>query len=328
MPEIKFTLQTVSPMFLNGADSRTPDLLRAASLRGQLRYWFRAIKGASIASTQRLFEEEAAVFGTTDAGSPVTIRMWPRKEYQPVSKPMLPHRLIRGIGDGGHPSPADAFNEGIMLNLQLITRPGMMFPRDFLKAFATWQLIGGLGKRSRRTFGAVQHISWHASDDAKFPSPLRWWQDELNKLSIGNYITILEQHFEWVFRDLKSEDHDKFPALMPKTSRVIVGRQDYGSAEEANQEAFRLIRSKNHPAAGGKSYYELKNQGPFGGVGTPVRRLASPLHVQVRCLANERYYLVFTAMANTLKPHHRQSLKHFMADAIEEFNGVSVWGNL
>jgi CRISPR-associated protein Cmr1 len=326
MPKIEFTLRTVSPLFLNGANSRTPDLLRAASLRGQLRYWFRAIKGASISSTQRLFEEEAAVFGTTDAGSPVTIRMWPLKDYQPQSVPMLPHRMVRGIGDGGNESKADAFKD-IVIYLQLITKPGISFPRDFLKAFATWQLIGGLGKRSRRTFGAVQHVSWKPSEDAKFPSSLSWWPDGLSTLKVDEYASMLKAHFEWVFKDLDSVEHSNFPALMPSTSRVVVGMQDYDSAEEANQGAFRLIRSRNHPAKGGDSYYRLKNQGPFGGVGRPVGRLASPLHVQVRRLSG-KYYLVFTAMANTLPQNYRQSLKHFMADAVEEFNGVSVWGNL
>jgi CRISPR-associated protein Cmr1 len=327
MPKIEFTMQTVSPMFLNGANSRTPDILRAASVRGQVRYWFRAIKGASVGSPQRLFEEEAAVFGTTDAGSPVTIRMWPLKEYKTQSVPMLPHRAVKGIGDGGPQSPADAYVEA-KFNLQVVTRPGIAFPRDFLKAFATWQLIGGMGKRSRRTFGAVQHVQWDASDDTKLPSPLSWWQDGLSNLKVDAYVDILTKHFNWVFKDLHSTPHDKFPALIPQTSRVVVGREAYGSAEEANQEAFRLIRSRNHPAAGGSTYHSLKNQGPFGGVGRPVGRLASPLHVQVRRLAGERYYLVFTAMANALPQNQRQSLKHFMADAMAEYNGVSVWGDL
>ncbi|XWX03074.1 type III-B CRISPR module RAMP protein Cmr1 [Aggregatilineales bacterium SYSU G02658] len=328
MPKVEFILETVSPLFLNGANSRTPDLLRAASVRGQLRYWFRAIKGASINSSQRLFEEEAKVFGTTDSGSPVTIRMWTERDYQPQSVPMLPHRRVRGIGDGGNESRADAFAEGIRIHLQLVTRPGVPFPRDFLKALATWQLIGGVGKRSRRTFGAMQHIQWQPSEDAKFPSPLSWWQDGLNNLNVDNYLAALNRHFEWAFKDLERTQHSSFPALMPDTSRIVVSRQHYGSAEEANQEAFRLIRSRNHPAGDGTVYYNLKNQGPFGGVGRPVGRLASPLHVQVRRLAGGRYHLVFTAMANALSAKHRQSLKQFMADAVTEYDGVTVWGTL
>ncbi len=328
MPKIEFILETVSPLFLNGANSRTPDLLRAASVRGQLRYWFRAIKGASISNSQRLFEEEAKVFGKTDSGSPVTIRMWTEEDYQPRSVPMLPHRQVRGIGDGGNESKAEAFAEDIRIHLQLVTRPGVPFPRDFLKALATWQLIGGVGKRSRRTFGAMQHIRWQASEGAKFPTPLSWWQDGLNKLKIDEYLDALDKHFKWTFKDLEGIDHSSFPALMPDTSRIVVSREHYENAEEANREAFRLIRSRNHPTEGGTGYYKLKNQGPFGGVGKPVGRLASPLHVQVRRLAGKRYHLIFTAMANALPDNHRKSLSQFMADAVNEYDGVTVWGNL
>jgi CRISPR-associated protein Cmr1 len=41
----EYALTVVSPMFLNGSDTRQPEL-RAASVRGQLRYWLRAYLGA------------------------------------------------------------------------------------------------------------------------------------------------------------------------------------------------------------------------------------------------------------------------------------------
>ncbi len=326
MPKIEFTVRTVSPMFLNGATSGTPDILRAPSVRGQLRYWFRAIKGASIRDTRRLFDEEARVFGTTEQGSPVTIRMWAQKAPTPQKLPMLPHRLIPGIGDKGNRSDAEAYAENTAFTIQLVTRPGMQFERDLLKALTTWQLIGGLGKRSRRTFGALQHTKWESSQDAIFPKACSWWQCNLRNYSVEQYADVLRNHFDWVFKDTAYTDHNRFPALILLTSRIVISGETYKTAREANQEVFRLIRSKHHKAAG-RTYYEWKNQGPFGGVGRPLGRLASPLHIQVRQL-NDGYHLVLTAIANALQENHRAVLRQFMKDAVDEFKGISVWGKL
>ncbi len=42
MPSITFDLETVTPLFLAGADQQKAEL-RPPAFRGALRYWFRAI---------------------------------------------------------------------------------------------------------------------------------------------------------------------------------------------------------------------------------------------------------------------------------------------
>lgn len=326
MPKLEFTLQTISPLFLNGGSSKQPDLLRAASIRGQLRYWYRAFKGVSFPNTSALFSEEEKIFGSTAIGSPVTIRLYADSEAEIASVPMLPHRSVNGIGEGGNPSRAEAIVDMSDIHLQFVTRPGVRFPLDFLKALATWQLVGGVGKRSRRTFGALQHHAWQASEDASFFKPLRWWDKPLGRNSVDDFAAILQEHFAWIIKAVDPAGTTRFPTLDPASSRVIVTRVAYDDATEANQAAFYLIRSRSYPAAG-KPYHDYKNLGPFGGVGRPIGRLASPLHVQVRRLKN-RYHLVFTAMANTCTDEHRHVLSQFMQDATDEFEGITVWGNL
>ena len=65
MPSLIVKIKTVSPLFLNGADKAQPEL-RAASVRGQLRYWFRAIEGAKTDSLQEVWRKEESIFGSTE----------------------------------------------------------------------------------------------------------------------------------------------------------------------------------------------------------------------------------------------------------------------
>ncbi len=68
MQEVTFTLQTITPLFLAGAD-QTKAELRAPSFRGVLRYWLRALVGGLVGADdtglRQVIEVEADVFGTT-----------------------------------------------------------------------------------------------------------------------------------------------------------------------------------------------------------------------------------------------------------------------
>jgi CRISPR-associated protein Cmr1 len=69
---VKFECQLTTPMFMAGAEQSSAEL-RAPSIKGLLRWWFRAahaslpLKGLAI--------EEAKVFGSTEGASPVMVRI-------------------------------------------------------------------------------------------------------------------------------------------------------------------------------------------------------------------------------------------------------------
>jgi len=75
MEEITLELETVTPLFIAGADQRNIENegLRAPSLRGLLRWWFRAIMG-SMTSIDCLKILENEIFGSTKISSPVKIK--------------------------------------------------------------------------------------------------------------------------------------------------------------------------------------------------------------------------------------------------------------
>lgn len=73
-----FPLELVSPAFLAGADQTSAESceLRVATLRGQLRWWWRTLHAAWL-DVKSLRDLEAAVWGSTEAASPVRLSLRP-----------------------------------------------------------------------------------------------------------------------------------------------------------------------------------------------------------------------------------------------------------
>ncbi len=308
MPVLSLQLETVSPLFLYGADQTQPEL-RAASVRGQLRYWLRAILGAQSADVNHVREKETEMFGSTASGSPVTIRVIAPipdvRKYQ-----MLPHRE----GGSENPSPALAIDTGQWFELALITRPGIELPLFFKKSLRVWLVLGGLGKRSRRTFGALWTTKWNESLLGKVrPQSIEDYTEYVRQVvqnAVGD-----PSKFQSIYG---SGEIPPFPTLNPSHSQVLICREAFDSAKDANKALFGILRSNKY----------RPNEEVFGYSSKKERR-ASPLIAQVRRFRGD-YYLILTAMRSTggEKRVDWRILSSFMKDAKAEWSGETVWGGL
>ena len=77
MEKVTLELETVTPLFIAGADQRNIENegLRAPSLRGLLRWWFRALAGNHVNNDfKKLKKVENEVFGSSDAKSKVSLK--------------------------------------------------------------------------------------------------------------------------------------------------------------------------------------------------------------------------------------------------------------
>lgn len=177
--EIRVTLETVTPLFLGGADPRGAPELRPPSFRGALRYWLRAALGGVTGDQdlEALQKAEAAVFGSagesTASVSPVAIRL---VHHAPLRR--LSYSEICGWNERSksftRPGTAYVFFAargtrsdkercGLMGNfsLRMQLMPNAP-PEQLVKAgVALWLLshLGGLGNRSRRGAGSLQATS-------------------------------------------------------------------------------------------------------------------------------------------------------------------------
>jgi len=188
MPSITFDLETVTPLFLSGADQTTAEL-RPPAFRGALRYWFRAIAGGilPIAEVQTW---EKKVFGSNDNGGAVIIRVQSKevlstkilkRDQETLG---LSYLLFSTYGGGGK-SPRGCFPPESSIKLVLQSRPMAEDGLVCLKiaTAAMWLLIhlGGIGSRSNRGGGNLL---------AK------------NKPSMGSEINLPELKFRLVAKDI------------------------------------------------------------------------------------------------------------------------------
>src|SRR5438067_1221906 len=61
-----FHLELITPCFCGGAEPEKQAEIRAPSIRGQLRWWFRTLGGfKSLAQNKTVQEQEAMIFGST-----------------------------------------------------------------------------------------------------------------------------------------------------------------------------------------------------------------------------------------------------------------------
>ena len=179
---VEASFRIVTPMFLGGADQSVRDGIRPPSVKGALRFWWRALNWAKFrqtttcdeASLVLLHDEEIRLFGGSSeqggqgcfllsvSASPrpgQAIRDWPANNTGAGY-------LAFGIVESGSPakgnyqSHREAMKEGAAFRLRLVFRPRTC-ARDIESirtAMNAWGLFGGLGSRSRRGMGSVTQL--------------------------------------------------------------------------------------------------------------------------------------------------------------------------
>jgi CRISPR-associated protein Cmr1 len=179
MHTMTVTLRTVTPLFLGGAalvpsgveDTRdgpipilrVPAEIRPPSIRGVMRFWFRALWGDG--ESRALREREAQYFGSTGTGQCPVRMQWRGKP--PESRPWPRGGYEMGVRYLGFTLNTHVKEEGKKIRrIRDYVEPGYEFTLVFrsadpaaLKAHwaAIWLVghLGGIGLRSRRGFGSL-----------------------------------------------------------------------------------------------------------------------------------------------------------------------------
>ena len=207
MQQIIFTCETVTPMFLAGADGSTPEL-RPPSIKGALRFWWRALNGHL--SIEKLKEQEGAIFGDTKQRSKVIIRVEEKKVT--VSAGNVKSSLLY-IAYGAHSrryiEPASKFN--ICISFKSNALNAQQFKELFLAMNALLH-FGGLGMKSRNGFGSLQLVEAIFKNDTPNSPKENYKNLERDFLQIENISLTSRQYSEKLFTKLKSMLQPNSPA--------------------------------------------------------------------------------------------------------------------
>lgn len=177
--ELEWHGEVVTPMLGGGVEAESPGKpcdpitpIRVPSVRGQLRFWWRACNPRRATTLAELWAQEAELWGSMERPSKVSIQV----SQQPVRRPFEVFRLdggkVRtvdgrddiaygafplrpegqaGAGARGRPGELHRLEGEFILSIRA---PNALLA-DVEWALWAWSSFGGLGARTRRGFGAV-----------------------------------------------------------------------------------------------------------------------------------------------------------------------------
>lgn len=224
------TYRLLTPLFGGGVEPKTPDpvtVVRAAEVRGQLRFFWRAIRGwRAEGSLDRLRELEAEVFGSTERPSPLVVFLETEEEGRsedvfvdqpgksfPKPRPEIAHPYL------AFPLQRRQDPKNYPVRVGVVFRLTLRFPKDLREeveaALWAWETFGGLGGRTRRGFGAI------ARKDAPPPkgeeireklkrySRFAGWPEGVPHLTPGSLVRVVPLSWSEVARQYQSFRQDR-----------------------------------------------------------------------------------------------------------------------
>jgi CRISPR-associated protein Cmr1 len=158
------TYTLITPLVGGGVEPGKKDpvsVVRATEVRGQLRFWWRALRGwQAKGSLEELRKLESALFGSAGEGgaSPVVVEVEVLKERGKAD-----HQNARGVQQGlGSPRRGKGgwapVKEGVAFRLRLRFPErvkSLNLAEELEAALWAWETFGGIGARTRRGFGAL-----------------------------------------------------------------------------------------------------------------------------------------------------------------------------
>ena len=182
MERITFKLKTITPLFLSGAYQQfnLNDGLRPPSLRGLMRWWFRAIAGAKIGNNIKMLKHaESSIFGSTSARSSITIRTSSNRILQRRIKILQNEDLFRKRSEDLYPRIKYFFYSARQYPYLEPDNHHSSFDftlsihgdEDKVKVASAlvWAMfhLGGIGLRSRRGAGCMNIVGYEGSNSAQ-----------------------------------------------------------------------------------------------------------------------------------------------------------------
>ena len=279
-------LETVTPMFLHGENSRELEL-RPPPFKSLMRYWWRAVQDCQANS---LRDEEAKLFGSAIGSAkgkaPFSIRISGATNLETTRYKPLPHRTDnRGFR-------RDAYKEGKSLDLYLITK-NQSDASVYRQIAKLGFLLGGVGNRSRRGFGSIREKGWNFSDVSGLRDEVL---STLNDVA-GNRFQINGQFIESKRRTWHSSGY-------PVIQRIHFGNKTTPNVDDLLKKIGQATHKHRHDALG----YARRQE-----------RMASPIHVRIQKVGN-KYVAVVTQLFSPFppdsKPKNLQQKQQDFIDAI------------
>ncbi|NMC58566.1 MAG: type III-B CRISPR module RAMP protein Cmr1 [Candidatus Methanofastidiosa archaeon] len=259
MKTITFECEIITPMFIGGADGQTPEL-RPPSIKGMMRFWWRALNGHL--PFEELKKRESKRFGASNekiGRSKFNIRI-PNTELKEQKYPPFSHKKKKVKFNGISP------HQKIFITLSSQYESIKKYA-DILKVSL---ILGGFGKRARRGFGSVRILNIDNQ-------PYNVEYESINILKLINDISINQYKMG---NGNKIELKDNITAQYPFLNEIQLGKE-YNSWEDLLDKISEASHNHNFDSLG-----FVKNK----------KRLASPIYVSVVKTSDEKYKPIISTL--------------------------------
>jgi len=247
MHKITFTCETITPMFLSGADGQTPEL-RAPSIKGALRFWWRALNGHL--ALPELKKQEGSIFGDTSRKSKFSICVIPKRIQKGKQKPVLHKRYVL---------PCILEGSTFDVTFRIPNEYSYWNIEKCSKLFELVTLLGGFGKRVRRGMGSVDIIDC---------SNKRWNKHENSLEHIFHLIQPFSKHY--ILKDNSiSINFSGGMQYFPWIRQIQLGEHNSNLLQDISDTTHIIHRNNNS-----RSYEASLGHAKRG-------RFASPIYVSV-----------------------------------------------
>jgi len=187
-----FEIEFITPLFGGGVSQKIHDpitVVRGTSIRGQLRFWWRATRGRGCATVAELHQKESAIWGSTKSASEVCIEVVIGSRGGSIGAVIAGNCPKYAMFPFSAEQKSQAV-KGIVFRLAL-SYPAAL-KDDVEAAVWAWTNFGGLGSRTRRGCGALycRETAPQGLDSAVL---LSWWNSIQLKCGTG----IPEAYPEW-----------------------------------------------------------------------------------------------------------------------------------
>ncbi|WP_273845472.1 type III-B CRISPR module RAMP protein Cmr1 [Rubrobacter calidifluminis] len=177
MEKIEATFRVVTPMFMSGADQSKAEL-RLPSIKGALRFWWRALAWSRYGDLQKIREEETRLFGSTDEGqAAVLLKLFSQTMPKVLEKGQILKDGENVVGEGtrylGYGVMEAFASKNRSTQAGQLIRPCLLSPFEFtlelrfgrlateqqisssIETLKLMGLVGSLGSKSRKGYGSL-----------------------------------------------------------------------------------------------------------------------------------------------------------------------------
>ena len=156
--EKEYSFRTITPVFGAGVEARLLDEqtpIRGTSVRGHLRFWWRATRGRVFTDYRKLREAEFAIWGDTENPSEVDVEVLVDNHKAPMAAETFvdAHQDLKyALFPFTSPPPGKYWDQ---LSFRVRVRCPEKLHTDVEAALWAWANFGGVGSRTRRGCGAL-----------------------------------------------------------------------------------------------------------------------------------------------------------------------------